>query len=182
MDVFTAIDQNALAFIRKTAELPPKVSVYDVIGAITGKNTDDAGKTYRRLVEQHPEVRTSSPDFTFYGRGQRPTPIADAREITEVVMLLQGRGAAQFRKKSADVVVRFSGGDPHIVEEIAANRLAQQNLPENHPMRIFGETVEGESEELRKKREAVQLAELDLQLADIRGRAKKHESKASRNQ
>ncbi len=87
-------------------------------------------------------------------------------------MILQGRGAAQFRKKSADVVVRFLGGDPHIVEEIAANRLAQEHLPQNHPMRIFGETVQGESEELRKKREAVQLAELDLQLADIRGRAK----------
>ena len=38
-------------------------------------------------------------------------------------------------------------------------------------MRLFGETVE--SEALKRKREEIQLAELDLQLIEIKGRAKK---------
>ena len=38
-------------------------------------------------------------------------------------------------------------------------------------MRLFGETVE--SEAIKRKREEVQIAELDLQLTEIKGRAKK---------
>ena len=170
-DVLREITQASLGRIRKTSETPPRVSVYDVIGAITCKNGDDSGKAYRRLMEQFPEVRTAGPDIKFAGQGQRETPVADAREITEIIMLLSGRGAAQFRKKVAGVVVRYIGGDPTIVEEIAANRLAQESLPEDRPMRLFGETVE--SEALKRKREEVQLAELDLQLIEIKGRAKK---------
>lgn len=108
-DVLGEISQSSLGHIRKTSESPPRVSVYDVIGAITGKHGDDSGKAYRRLIEQFPEVRTAGPDFKFPGQGQRETPVANAREITEIIMVLSGRGAAQFRKKSADVVVRFAG-------------------------------------------------------------------------
>ena len=57
----------------------------------TGKNGDDSGKAYRRLIEQFPEVRTAGPDFKFAGQGQRETPVADAREITEIIMLLSDR-------------------------------------------------------------------------------------------
>ena len=65
----------------------------------------------------------------------------------------------------------FLGGDTSLVEETAANRLTQESLPEDHPMRLFGETVE--SEAIKRKREEVQIAELDLQLTEIKGRAKK---------
>ena len=86
MDAFKEITQSSLGRIRKTSESPPRVSVYDVIGAITAKNSDDSGKAYRRLIEQFPEVRTAGPDFKFPGQGQRPTPVADARGITEIIM------------------------------------------------------------------------------------------------
>ena len=171
MENFTEITQSTLRQIRKTAESPPRVSVYDVIGVITEQDTNQAGLAYRRLLERFPEVQSYCVSFKFKGQGQRPTPVTDARGITEIIMVLPGRVAAQFRKKSADVVVRYIGGDAGLVDEIAANRLAQENLPENHPMRIFGETIE--SGELGRKREAVQLAELDLQLVEIKGRAKK---------
>ena len=173
MDNLKEVDRAALARVRTTAESPPRVSVYDVIEAITSQDGNQAGLSFRRLAERFPEVQSICVNFKFPGQGQRPTPVADARGITEVIMLLPGRAAAHFRKTCADVVVRYLGGDPRIVEEVAAIRLAQEHNLENHPMRIFGETVECESEELRKKREAVQLAELELQLADIRGRAKK---------
>ena len=73
-------------------------------------------------------VRTADPDIKFEGQGQRLTPVADAREITEIIMLLPSAAAAQFRKKSADVVVRFLGGCPTLVDEIAANRLTQDQI------------------------------------------------------
>ena len=170
-DVLREITQESLGRIRKTSERSPRVSVYDVIGAITEQSTNQAGLAYRRLLERFPEVQSYCMNFQFHGQGQRPTPVCDARGITEIIMLLPGTAAAQFRKKSADVVVRYLGGDTSLVEEIAANRLAQENLPEDHPMRLFGETVE--SEAIKRKREEVQLADLDLKLTEIKARAKK---------
>ena len=84
-------------------------------------------------------------------------------------MLLPGKAAAEFRTTCADVVVRYMGGSPTLVAEIAANRLAQESLPEEHPMRIFGETVG--SEALTRKREELQLVELDARVkrARVRG-------------
>ena len=125
MDVLKEITQASLGRIRKTPETPPRVSVYDVIGAITGLPTSsNCSQAWARLKERHPEVITFCDDFQFPGQGQRPIPVADARGITEIIMLLPGNAAASFRKKSADVVVRYIGGDPSLVEEIAANRLA----------------------------------------------------------
>ena len=170
-DVFNEITQASLGRISKTPETPPRVSVYDVLCIITGLSTNNCSNVWKRLQDDFPEVATTCSNFKFPGQGQRETPVATAREITEIIMLLPGTAAAQFRKKSADVVVRFVGGCPSLVEEIAANRLAQENLPEDHPMRLFGETVE--SETIKRKREEVQLAELDLQLIELKGRTKK---------
>ena len=88
--------------------------------------------------------------------------MADARGIVEIIMLLPGRAAARFRKASADVVVRYLGGDPSLVEEIAANRLAQESLPEDDPARLVGQTVE--SDVVRRKREELDLADLEAQI------------------
>ena len=79
--------------IWKTDENPARVSVIDVIAAITGKRPDHASKHFRRIAEQHDEVRTNCPDFRFRGRGQRDTPVTGVRGIVEVIMLLPGHPA-----------------------------------------------------------------------------------------
>ena len=42
--------------IRKTGEAPPRVSVIDVVSAITGKDARHAAEQLRRLVAQYPDV------------------------------------------------------------------------------------------------------------------------------
>ena len=54
-----------------------------------------------------------------------------------------------------------------MVEELARNHLSQQELDEDDPARIFGQAVE--SDAIKRKREEVTLAELDLQLAEQEG-------------
>ena len=125
----------------QTSERPPRVSVYDVIGAITGLSTNKCSHVWKRLQDAFPEVAMNCSKIQFPGQGQRPIPVADARGITEIIMLLRGTAAVAFRKRAADVVVRFLGGDASLVEEIVANRLAQENLPEDHPMKSFGYAV-----------------------------------------
>ena len=155
--------------IRKTAEEPPRVSVIDTVALITGCSPTVCSHTLQRLKESYPEVGSDWSNFRFAGRGQRDTPVSDARGIVEVIMILPGRAASQVRKAAADVMVRYLGGDPSLVEEIAANRLRQEDMGEDEPARLFGQTVE--SEALKRKREEVAIVELEGRMKRARVQA-----------
>ena len=179
---FITLDEHGLSKIRKTPETPARVCVYDVIKAITGLKMCNAITYWNRLQEKYPDLVTSCDKFQFEGKGQRRIPVANARQICEVVWLLQGKKAEAFRRQTASVLVRFLGGDESLVAEIAANRRAQESLPESHPMRLFGETVEAEAEtaQLTRKREQVEFAELDLRLAELETRVAEQRSHVKR--
>ena len=50
----------------------------------------------------------------------------------------------------------------NMVEEIASNRLTQQDLHEEHPTRLFGQAVEHvESDRIKRAREELVIVELD---------------------
>ena len=74
--------------IRKTNETLPRISIIDVMIAVSGKSHHDAAQDFRRLLTQYPEVGTNCSHFRFAGRGHRDTPVTDARGITEVIMLM----------------------------------------------------------------------------------------------
>ena len=107
---FSQLTDGSARDIRKTAEDPPRVSVLDVISAITGLETNNASNVFTRLKEQFPEVARNCSLFKFPGRGQRDAPITCARGVVVIVMLLPGRAAAHVRKQAAATLVRFLGG------------------------------------------------------------------------
>lgn len=154
---FLLPDAAALGRIRKTAEDPPWVSAYDVISCVIGQDTRKAKMYWDRLVASGLTTLGGN-RHKFPGTGQRLTPVVDARGAVELIMLLPGRMAAHFRRSAADVIVRYLGGDPSLVEEVAANRLLQEQLPEEHPSRIFGQTVE--SEQVKRAREELEVGRL----------------------
>ena len=127
--------------VRKTIGPPVMVSVYDVMCAITGHDSSVASNEFTRLQQRHPEVRASVTNFKFPGRGQRDTPVTDARGLVMIMNLLPGRQAAQFRMKAADVLVRYLGGDRTLISEIQRNASAQDALPEDNIGRLFGDAV-----------------------------------------
>ena len=45
------------------------------ISAVTGIDGNHAGKVYRKLVADFPEVHSVGVNFKFPGRGQRETPV-----------------------------------------------------------------------------------------------------------
>ena len=155
--------------IRKTSEDPPRASVIDTIVVITGHSPTNSLHTWQRMSQSFPEVSQSVTNFKFSGQGQRPTPVADARTMVEIVMVLPGRTAAMHRRKAADIIVRYLGGDPSLVEEIAANRLQQAEMAENESARFFGQTVE--SEALKRKREELTMVELEGRMKRARVQA-----------
>jgi hypothetical protein len=131
--------------IRKTNDVPARISVYDIVTAITGQPYENAHKSFARMADAHPDIRTGCPDIKFPGRKQKPTPSADARGVVMIMNLLPGQQAAQFRLKAADVMVRYLGGDPSLIAEIQRNAAAQDALPESNIGRIFGDAVASSS-------------------------------------
>ena len=91
------LNEGTVRQIRKTAEDPPRVSVYDVLQVVTGCSVNNSSNVYSRVSEAFPEVTTNCSDFKFSGRGQRGTPVAGAHTIVEILMVLPGRAAAQVR-------------------------------------------------------------------------------------
>ena len=101
------LGRESVCQIRKTDTVPPRISVIDVVEAITGQVKSNAGKnTLERIKESHPEVYPNWINFRFPGRGHRETPVADVRGIVEIVMLLPGRHAARVRRQAAELLCR----------------------------------------------------------------------------
>ena len=138
--------------IRKTDEVPPRASVIDVAIAVTGHDTNYASQAVRNVCEKHPDVHEKIMDVKFpdaLGRkGQKNTPVVDAKGIVEIIMLLPGRQAARVRRQAAELLVRYLGGDLGIIDEVIALRGLHEELaaraPED-PRRLFGEAVEAAS-------------------------------------
>jgi hypothetical protein len=145
------------------------LSVYDVIRVVKGCSAIVASNTYLRLLKEE-RVPAFPATCLIHQTGEsirggcrKPTPVADARGIVQLVWALPGK--SDFRRQCADVCVRYLGGDTTLVDEIFKNRAAQEVLaredPE-HPARVFGEAVE--SEAIKRKREELVHSELDVQI------------------
>ena len=138
----TAVTDDSVNFVRKTAEVPPRVSVYDVLGLVTGYAPEHRSTLWNRLCDQFPEVNTLGVNFRFSGRGQRDTPVTDAEGIVTILMILPGHAAATARQAAASVIVRYLGGDLSLVQEVMQNHELQADLDPEHPAAFFGQSVQ----------------------------------------
>ena len=82
--------------IRKTDEIPPRISVIDVAALIANKDKNQAAEDFRRLTVRYPDVKANCFDVKFPDsrgrRGQKATPVTGAQGIVEIIMLLGGGG------------------------------------------------------------------------------------------
>ena len=67
--------------IRKTNEVPARISVIDVAVLITGHGRDYAAQAVRNICEGHPAVSDKITDCKFPGERQRKTPVTDVKGI-----------------------------------------------------------------------------------------------------
>jgi hypothetical protein len=74
-------------------------------------------------------------------------------------MLLPDKAATPLRKQAASLLVRYMGGDVSLVEEVAANRLVQEELPHEYPARPFGQILG--SEAMKRKKEELEICEVE---------------------
>lgn len=95
-------------------------SVIDVIRLVNPESTSGhASVLFNRLTTEDSALTTRCCQLRINGKG-KPTPCADARTLVEIVWLLPGRAARDFRRSSAASVCRMLGGDLSLVQEIEA--------------------------------------------------------------
>ena len=90
--------------------------------ATTRKTHHDAAQDFRRVLDQYPKVGTNCSHFKFKGRGQRGTPVTDAKGVIEIIMLLPGATAAKVRRQAAELLCRYLGGDLALADEVCMIR------------------------------------------------------------
>ena len=135
--------------IRKTDDIPPRISSVDVAMAITGKCARKAAQDIGFLKNRYPDVAQNLnyvrfPDALGH-KGKKDTPVCDARGIVEIMLLLPGRHAAMVRRQAAALLVRYLGGDITLVDEVYELRGFQEQLvidQPGDPRRVFGIDVE----------------------------------------
>ena len=127
------------ANVRRTNEVPQRLSVYDLIVNATGQTANAARKTFSRMVKAFPEMRSTVWKVQVNGYA---TPVTNAKGAVLIINALPGRTATRLRIEWAGVIVRYLGGDLSLIEEVAHNRNVQENIADDHPLRFFGQDVE----------------------------------------
>jgi len=134
--------------IRVTEEVPRRISVIDLLTAITRKDGNHAAEDLGFVKKKYPDVTENFGDFKFRGQGQRKTPVTDVRGAVELILVLPGAHASQILKQAAELLVKYLGGDLAIIDEICVLRGFQEQLAArapDDPRCIFGGAVETSS-------------------------------------
>ncbi|ACH46822.1 unknown [Feldmannia species virus] len=114
MDVFMRNVENSSIRVDKASK---KGSVIDTVRMVLGC-TSSAGNTYlRNLTSRFPDICVQITRRRINGKG-RATPVADTTLLVQIVLLLPGQKAIEFRRKSAEKVCRLLGGGTSLVVEM----------------------------------------------------------------
>lgn len=126
-----------------------KASVIDVVKMVLQCNPSAAYSYYSRLLQENSEnevgtgVGTDNSNLSqlcekirIDGKGKL-TPVADAKTLVEIVFLLPGKMARDFRRKSAAKVCRLLGGDMTLVSEIEERRTLLESTEEGRATQAF---------------------------------------------
>lgn len=109
---------------------------------VTGKNRKDASKILRDLPE---EVFKGEKLLlkSFPGKGNGRTKLVSLKDAIELIMVLPGKTAKEYRQKFADIIQSYLAGDTKLIEQIEANAVSA------HPVnRLAREALAGDGEAL----------------------------------
>ena len=118
---FADVVEGRNAFVRVTAD--KMIYAVDLVMVVTGLSRDDSGKTLRRLSDEiFPSDKFS--ERTLPGKGNAHTKLVSLQNAIELIMVLPGKLAKEFRVQSANIIRRYMAGDQSLVAEMEANAQA----------------------------------------------------------
>ncbi|CAN0195074.1 unnamed protein product, partial [Pylaiella littoralis] len=101
-------------------------SVLDVIRMVHGCDSSSANTTLKRILNETNGEGVSCTQLRINDKG-RETPVADAKTLIQIIWLLPGKKAREFRHQSSEKVCRLLGGDLSLVAEIEARHADLQS-------------------------------------------------------
>lgn len=140
MDVIQSMEASTIR-VDKTTKMG---SAMDTIRMVLGCNSGAANTYLTRLFETTPGLTTRVGQLRINDKG-RETPVADAKTLIEIIWLLPGKKAREFRHKSSEKVCRLLGGDLSLVSEIEARHTSLQSTEEGRATQAF--LLDGREEE-----------------------------------
>ncbi|CAM9232995.1 unnamed protein product [Pylaiella littoralis] len=101
-------------------------SALDVIRMVHGCNSSTANTAFSRLLDANGTLLSQCAQLRINDKG-RATPVADAKTLIQIIWLLPGKKAREFRHQSSEKVCRLLGGDLSLVAEIEARHADLQS-------------------------------------------------------
>ncbi|ACH46887.1 unknown [Feldmannia species virus] len=132
MDLIESMDGSTIR-VDKNTKLG---SVIDTIRMVLECDSSNANTSLGRLVLSHPGLGEKYTQLKVNGRG-KPTPVADAKTLIEIVWLLPGRRAHAFRCQRVGKICRLLGGDTSLVSEIEARHATLTGTEEGRATQEF---------------------------------------------
>ena len=132
MDLIENMDSSTIRVDKDTK----KGSVMDTIRMVLRCNSSTATTTLNRLRLASDDLVARCDQLRVNGKGKF-TPVADAKTLIEIVWLLPGKKAREFRSQSSEKIVRLLGGDLSLVSEIEARHATLQSTDEGRATQEF---------------------------------------------
>lgn len=132
MDIVETMDSSGIRVDQESQ----KGSVLDVIKMVLGGDSSMANTTFKRLNIDHPELGAHCSQLRINKKG-RETPVANAKTLIQIIWLLPGKRAREFRHESSEKVCRLLGGDLSLVSEIEARHASLQSTEKGRASQEF---------------------------------------------
>ncbi|KAJ3213692.1 hypothetical protein HK099_007231, partial [Clydaea vesicula] len=95
-------------------------SVYDAIEGITG--VKNSREVFTNLKVSHPHFLSEIKSFKFGGAGQKETPVAEKAILLEMISLLSGKKAANFRQSGVHALLNVLEPTQKFIETLKDRR------------------------------------------------------------
>jgi hypothetical protein len=167
--LFNRADGSAVT-MRTTTGDDPRVSAIDFTMVVTGQNNDHASQTVRNLKKIYPGIFAVCKMHQFPGARQSKQTVLCLSECVEVMGVLPGNTAKEFRKQSATLLTRLFAGDPTLHDVITKNGLSDGlvNQAARAELRNKGAAVEVADEEETRMVKKIRQASIQQELGAIK--------------
>ena len=132
---FDGIFQGREKEIRITED--KRISVFDFIKVVGGQANPK--QTWANIQKNHKEEIVQFLDYSKFGK-TKATPVINVQGMVKLLFWLPGELAKQFRSKSAEVMIRYLGGDTSLIDEIKTID-QEHNVNPNNIAQVFRQEV-----------------------------------------
>ena len=132
MDVIESMEASTIRVDKDTKT----GSAIDTVRMVLKCSSGTASTYLSGLFSASPELNNHICHIRMNGKG-KITPVADAKTLIEIIWLLPGKKAREFRHKSSEKVCRLLGGDLSLVSEIEARHATLQSTEEGRATQAF---------------------------------------------